>query len=591
MRAGLLAAVLACALWAAGALSPLEEWAVDTRFEVRGEQPVPEVAVVDLDSETLSTLEEWPIRRSRHARVIDRLRRAGARSIAYDVQFSEPTEPAEDNALLDALTRAPGTVLATTEAEAGEHDVLGGEETVRAVGAEAANALFGTDRGAVIRRVPDEVDGLGSFAVVAARQILGRRYVPSGAGREGAWIDYAGPPGTVPTVSFGRILRDPRAADALRGRIVVVGSSAPSLQDVHPTSTSGSGVMSGPEIQANAIATALRGFPLRSAPGWTGALAALLGAMAAGLAFARLRPLPALTVAAALIFAWLGAVQLAFAGGWMLHAVAPLVAILLASLAGLGLRLGAEARERRRVRGLFARFVPEAVVDQVLATTGDDLRLGGVRQQATVLFCDLRGFTAYAESVAAERVIEVLNRYLSEMSEAILDHGGTLVTYLGDGIMAVFGSPLERPDHADAALAAAREMLDVRLERFNARLAEEGADVRFRMGVGLCSGAVMSGNVGSERRLEYAAIGDTTNVAARLQAATKGTPHALYVADATRRALVDPRAAGTLEEVGEVALSGRREPVRVWTSTDDPYTDAASGRSPGAWTSASAHAR
>jgi len=265
VRAGLAAAVLACALWAAGALAPLEQWAVDARFDVRGERAATEVAVVDLDAETLSSLEEWPIRRSRHARVIDRLRRAGARAIAYDVQFTEPTEAEEDNALLEALSRAPGTVLATTEAEDGRHDVLGGEETVRAVGARAANALFGTDRGAVIRRVPESVAGLGSFATVAAREVLGRRYVAAEAGAPGAWIDYAGPPGTVLTVPFGRILRDARAARALRGRVVVVGSSAPSLQDVHPTSTSGSGVMSGPEIQANAIATALRGYPLRSA--------------------------------------------------------------------------------------------------------------------------------------------------------------------------------------------------------------------------------------------------------------------------------------------------------------------------------------
>jgi adenylate cyclase len=159
-------------------------------------------------------------------------------------------------------------------------------------------------------------------------------------------------------------------------------------------------------------------------------------------------------------------------------------------------------------------------------------------------------------------VIEILNRYLTEMSGAILDHGGTLVTYMGDGIMAVFGSPLERPDHADAALATAREMLAVRLVRFNDWLRREGFPDGFRMGIGLNSGPVMSGNVGSERRLEYAAVGDTTNVAARLEAMTKETGQQLLVAESTRSLL---REANGLVDLGERALAGRAASVRVWT--------------------------
>ena len=136
-------------------------------------------------------------------------------------------------------------------------------------------------------------------------------------------------------------------------------------------------------------------------------------------------------------------------------------------------------------------------------------------------------------------MIETLNRYLTEMSDALLAHGGTVVSYMGDGIMAVFGAPIEQPDHADRALAAAREMLTVRLPRFNASLAE---DEGFRMGIGLNSGPVSSGNVGSEQRLEYAAVGDTTNVAARLEAKCKETPHQLLFSDATRRLLANSAA-------------------------------------------------
>ncbi len=124
---------------------------------------------------------------------------------------------------------------------------------------------------------------------------------------------------------------------------------------------------------------------------------------------------------------------------------------------------------------MFSRFVPENVVDEVLARADEGLRLGGVEREATVMFTDLRGFTSFAESMGPEQVIDVLNQYLSEMSDAIMDHGGTLVAYMGDGIMAVFGAPIEQDDHADRALAAAREMLEVRLERFNEWMQVAGA--------------------------------------------------------------------------------------------------------------------
>ena len=222
------------------------------------------------------------------------------------------------------------------------------------------------------------------------------------------------------------------------------------------------------------------------------------------------------------------------------------------------------AFERASTREAFARFVPESVVDEVLRSA-DGLRLGGVQREATVMFSDLRGFTSFAETLEPAQVIDALNRYLTEMSEAILDHGGTLVAYMGDGIMAVFGAPLQQPDHADRALAAARDMLD-RLEGFNQWLRETDMHDGFKMGIGLNTGSVMSGHVGSERRLEYTALGDTTNTAARLEGMTKGTPYQLYVADSTREALRTP--VDDLVEVGEFEVRGRRATIKLWSLGD-----------------------
>ena len=232
--------------------------------------------------------------------------------------------------------------------------------------------------------------------------------------------------------------------------------------------------------------------------------------------------------------------QLAFGAGLILPVVVPLIGLGFALVGALVVHWMTASVERAQTRDLFSRFVPDSVVAQVLerADTEDDVRLGGELLTATVLFSDLRGFTTFAEGREPAEVIGVLNRYLTEMSDAILDHDGTLVAYMGDGIMAVFGAPIASDDHADKALGAAREMLE-RLERFNAWMREEGLGDGFKMGIGLNTGDVMSGNVGSSRRLEYTAIGDTTNTAARLEGMTKGTPYQLFVADATTRA---PRA-------------------------------------------------
>jgi adenylate cyclase len=219
--------------------------------------------------------------------------------------------------------------------------------------------------------------------------------------------------------------------------------------------------------------------------------------------------------------------------------------------------------ERERLRGVFARFVPEHVVDEVLARTDDDLRLGGSRDIGTVMFTDLRGFTSYSEATAPQRVIELLNEYFSEMIDALFEQGGTLVGYRGDGILAVFGAPIPSEDHADRALAAAREMLEVRLPRFNGWLRERGLGDGFAMGIGLNSGHFMSGNVGSPRQLEYTVHGDTVNTASRLEAMTKTTGRSILVAESTRDALLDPP--GDLSFFGEFDVRGRESKIRIWT--------------------------
>ena len=219
--------------------------------------------------------------------------------------------------------------------------------------------------------------------------------------------------------------------------------------------------------------------------------------------------------------------------------------------------------ERERVREVFSRFVPEHVVDEVLERADEDLRLGGSRGVGTVMFTDIREFTAFTETTQPDRVIDIVNEYFGEMIDAIFDHGGTLVGYYGDGLLAVFGAPIPLDDHADRALAAAREMLAVRLPRFNRRVRERALGDGFEMGIGLNSGQFMSGNIGSARRLEYSVYGDTVNTASRIEGMTKTTRRSVLIANSTRQALLRPPS--DLVHLGEFDLRGKQSSIGLWT--------------------------
>jgi CHASE2 domain-containing sensor protein len=324
-----LATALGWILYETRALQPVELASIDARFELRGtQQPLKDVVIVGVDTRTLRELQmEPPLPRSVHGRIIDRLRNAGASVIAYDFVFAEPTEQMQDSALLLAVRRSPGLVLAATRVDGdGTTDVFEGTEPVN-----AGSALFPVAADGVVRRVPHDDHGVPSFAVETAR-LAGHDTAARFPGG-GAWIDYAGPGGTVPTYSFSDVLAGRIGAQALQGRIVVVGATDPRLQDIKRTPF-GDGTP-GPEVQANAIATVLRGLPLRDAPGWEAALVIAAAGAVAPLAALRLSGWAWLWVPVAVLSAGAVLIQTAFDGGTVLPAAPTGAAWLAASLGTL----------------------------------------------------------------------------------------------------------------------------------------------------------------------------------------------------------------------------------------------------------------
>ena len=522
---------------------------VDARFAIRGPQPAPaDLVTVRIDEATFDQLGvQWPFPRRMHAVVIDRLRRAGATVIAYDVQFTERTGKRQDAALMAAVYRARGRiVLATAEVnQYGESGIFGGEEILRQLGARSGNALLPLDVDGVNRRVPSAVDGLPSLAVAVAEKRLGHR-VPTGDFDDGpAWIDFRGPPGTVPGLSFADVYRGRFDPARVRGRIVVVGPTALTMQDVHATSSTSRQLMPGIEIHANGIATVLDGVPLTRVPEWIADALIVLFSFAIPLLALRLHArrwtgalAPALAIPLAGVY--LIVAQLAFGTGVIVPVVAPLVALALGAVCVLAVEVAVAGVEGQRLRELFGRFHPRQMVDRINAGgPGQDLRGEAVHLDSTIVFCDLRGFTGFCEGRSADDILRVLNHYLEGMTEAIEARGGDVLQYQGDGILAAFGTPSDPSRHADRALDAVRDMAGPRLETFNAWLADEGLGGPLRMGIGVNSGAVVYGCVGSAQRMEYTAIGDTVNTASRLEETTKDLDCKVVVSKATQKQLLD----------------------------------------------------
>ena len=390
-----------------------------------------------------------------------------------------------------------------------------------------------------------------------------------------AHISYAGPPGTFPKISFSRLLDGNAAKDqavlALRGKVVIVGGDFIGMNDVHDTPYSGSlsgaggALMTGPEIQANIVETLLSGTataPVSDGVRWG---VCLLFIALTLMMYRNLSPWSGLGVLAAasavtLLLAW-GLFQ------WFrLFPAAHLqLGLLAAYTLSYGGRLTREEREKRFIRSVFRRYVADHVVDTLLAS-GRMPDLGGEKRTVTVLFSDIRNFTTLSEKLDAHEVVEFLNQYFERVCAIILEQGGTIDKYIGDAVMVQFGAPVSYPDHAARALRAALAMREAAGE-FISWMSERFADRNlpaFNIGIGIHTGEAIVGNVGSSRRMEYTVIGDTVNLASRLESASKTLGCMIVASSVTLKAAgIDIRTG--LHDV--IHVKGRETPVEIFEVT------------------------
>ena len=389
-------------------------------------------------------------------------------------------------------------------------------------------------------------------------------------------IGYTGPPGTIPSVSMLTLLR-PDALEqpevkALRGKVAIIAAANSGTADRHFTPYSRGAdaeQMTGGEIHANIVETILQGRYPRSLPaaGEIGYVASVLLACSWYFLVLRVGAAAALGLALALLAPL--AAYLAFQRDLVLPVAQVQVGLACAFLMAVGLRLTGEERERARIRQMFGRYVSDEVADKLLA---DERRpdLGGESMTVTVLFSDIRGFTTFSEKLSPHEVVEMLNAYFTRVCEPILQQGGTVDKYIGDAVMAVFGSPVRHPDHARRAVRAALGMVreaEAFREWMRKRFPDRGLH-EFGIGVGLHTGEAVIGDIGTPRRKEFTAIGDTVNVASRLEGRTKDLNWRIAAAEPTIQAAGPGVRTGGVEVL---TVKGRGAPLRVFelTGIDD----------------------
>jgi len=568
-------AIIGLLVAAASALDPgrlfefAELKALNGQFNVRGTMaPRSPIVIVTVDEDSFDELDlAWPWPRAFHGKFLDIVSRGKPAAIGLDLIFAEPSSrgPSDDLALAGAIARARNVVLgaALTTVREDRYEKKDLNAPIRPVRDGAVGFGFVNyeqDIDAFVRHAaltqPYQDGRQPAFDLVLYRLAVTAGVPARPLPRQPEIIiNYRGRPRTFPWIPFHRVINGEVPPETFAGKIVLVGATTQTLHDVFPTPFAPEGTMPGVEIHANTLESLLQGTAIRRPPativrGLT-VVAAILSAWAA----ARLHPLIGFGLIAGAALAFLGASHGAFLRGYWIDVVPVPLAMAVAYFGTVVRDFIQEQREKRRLSRFFS---PEVVKE--IVRHKDDAALDSGRRRVTVLFSDIRGFTSISERMSPEEVVAFLREYLTEMTEAVFKHGGTIDKYMGDGIMALYNVPFEAADHAARAVRTGlefQERLKPLAERF---AAQHGGSLR--CGVGINTGEAVVGTIGSRQRLEYTAIGDAINLGSRLESATKDFNVPIIVGEETYAEVRDLFA---MRYLGEVPIRGKELPVRIYT--------------------------
>jgi adenylate cyclase len=586
--------------------------------------PSDRITMVLIDNDSVRRMEEavgrWPWPRLVHATVIDYLAAAGAKVIGYDIVFAERdlrkfmvgdtewTGEESDAALVDS-TRKAGNVIHAAEVAGAELADPSRELAVDLIApalnvklppygcvetrprlspplpalAQASRAightLFILDPDGPVRRVAPVVQvgerTIPAFSLAIANVVggAGAPAVSRDHGQCAALVPWRGaalnPNGqpTFPYYSFYDLFysqqqilegQKPGIDPALfKDRIVIVGGNAEGLNETFTTPFP-EGEINGPEIHANMLDALLSNRSIVRSPAWATVVLTLAGAGIVGAAglFLNAWLTGAVALAASALLVW-QSVSL-FARGTWIPLVVPTLAIILAFVGDLAWKYFVEGRDKRLIKKMFSRYVSKDVFDQLVANPSL-AALGGARRHMTVLFSDIRGFTTMSEKGTPEEVVAQLNQLFTRMVSVVFDHRGTVDKFVGDMVMALYGAPLDDADHADHAVQTALAMIRA-LHEMNQEWQRQGKPT-LDIGIGINTGPMVAGNIGSDTIMSYTVIGDAVNLGARLESLNKDYHTRIIISEFTRAEL---KGRYDIHPLGDVVVKGKTKPVAIF---------------------------
>ncbi len=560
--------------------------ASDYLYEANGD-PGQDIIIVAIDESSLQQLGSWPWSYETYVRLLGRL--GEARVIGVDVLLD--VEDETGTAALAQVTRELGKVVYPVTAlnlwpPAGGRGPYQADQLIQTVSQlRRAAAGVGTvnvviDQDGAVRRMPLLINTptgahpQEAFALQVLRvafnlppeparfeedmvSLGGRFEIP--VDQFGAMmINYIGQPNTFPIISCAEVLSDDFDPASLQGKIVLLGwINALWEIDQHITPVSAGGYrMAGIEVQANAIHTILHHRWLTPQSTASKVITILILALLCGLLLPWFNVIASAGLTLLMGGVYFLVTQLFFGMGVLPSPFYPILTIFLCFAAITALRFVLEQRERRRVQDLFGRYVSPQVAAMLSLEDPELVRPGGTRREISILFADIRGFTTIAESLLPEQVVNLLNTYDDPLTKAVFEQGGFLDKITGDGIMALFGVPLPQPDHAERAVRAALAM-QAAAQEVSARRDETRWPIRY--GIGVTSGEAVVGNIGSEERMDFTAIGDVVNLASRLEG--QAQPGEVLISEYTYELVRDMVEA---ERLSPMKVKGKKEPVVVY---------------------------
>jgi adenylate cyclase len=579
-------------LFGVQALQPLENRVLDRYVRVQAAKlaPDPDIVLIDIDEKSLAAMEKeagrWPWPRVVYAELVEGLAAQKPRAIVFDILFTEADRfrPQEDEAFAAAVTEHRNTYFPLLRLPAsGDARGVPMTEIAPLIGVMRGKGADPEARAALVPPMvlPPEQWRVGLIGFAEDADGVGRRYtlretirgwqVPSLPARVAFDLGYPvpdvddivlawrGAKGQFPHVSFSDLYEDfnrskrARPADEFTGKILIIGAAASGLQDLRVTPLDS--LHPGAEILGTAIENLKNGRQMRYAATWWPALIGVSLIFLVTLGFRT--GVDARITGGALAAASVGLVATSWAlvGSLvLLPVVTPLAAAWLFFGTAALAEFLRERRQRQAAMAQFSRFTNPHVAKLLVDRGGIET----ARREVTLLFSDIRGFTTLSETRSPEEVIALLNRYFSLQVDVVFRHGGSLDKFIGDCIMAIWGAPLDDRDHAKHAVACALDMVDT-LIAFRRALGAE--DSGFDVGIGVHSGPAVVGLMGSQKRLEYTAIGDTVNLASRIEGLTKDAKRRVLVSKDTVELCGD---AFEFEPCGTFPVKGRAQPVELY---------------------------